>query len=252
MIDRIERLFPVVEVFGPTIQGEGPDAGRPCWFVRLGGCDFRCSWCDSMHAVDPAQVRAAPLLTADDIMGRLDELGAGDGAYIVLSGGNPALHHLDPLIDRLDMRATIAVETQGTIYRDWLRRVSRLIVSPKPPSSGMVSDRHAHQLDQFMGKAIAHHRRSLVPTMALKIVVANDVDYRWAQTVHGRWPEVPFYLSVCTPTPMPANWDDDTIRLAIGDRYGWLAERVAHDPQMADAVVLPQLHVIAWGTRMGV
>ena len=57
--------FPVVEIFGPTVQGEGPDAGVPAYFVRFGGCDFRCSWCDSMHAVDPAEVRAnAERLTA--------------------------------------------------------------------------------------------------------------------------------------------------------------------------------------------
>jgi 7-carboxy-7-deazaguanine synthase len=38
-----EATFPVIEVFGPTVQGEGPDAGRPAYFVRFGGCDYRCS-----------------------------------------------------------------------------------------------------------------------------------------------------------------------------------------------------------------
>ena len=50
----------VVEVFGPTVQGEGPYAGRVCHFLRLGGCDYRCSWCDTPYAVDPAQVRKVP------------------------------------------------------------------------------------------------------------------------------------------------------------------------------------------------
>ena len=53
----------VVETFGPTIQGEGPYAGRVCHFVRFGGCDYRCTWCDSMHAVDPGLVRIADDLT---------------------------------------------------------------------------------------------------------------------------------------------------------------------------------------------
>src|SRR5262249_776223 len=42
----------VSEIFGPTIQGEGVLIGLPTVFVRSGGCDYRCSWCDSMHAVD--------------------------------------------------------------------------------------------------------------------------------------------------------------------------------------------------------
>ena len=44
----------VVEIFGPTIQGEGALIGEPTVFVRTGGCDYRCSWCDSLHAVDSA------------------------------------------------------------------------------------------------------------------------------------------------------------------------------------------------------
>ena len=52
------ETFPVIEIFGPTIQGEGAEAGLPTHFVRLGGCDYRCSWCDTMYAVDPATVRA--------------------------------------------------------------------------------------------------------------------------------------------------------------------------------------------------
>jgi len=51
------RTIPVLEIFGPVIQGEGPLAGQVSHFVRLGLCDYRCSWCDSMFAVDPAQVK---------------------------------------------------------------------------------------------------------------------------------------------------------------------------------------------------
>jgi 7-carboxy-7-deazaguanine synthase len=52
------RTFPVIEIFGPTIQGEGAEAGLSTHFLRVGGCDYRCSWCDTMYAVDPATVRA--------------------------------------------------------------------------------------------------------------------------------------------------------------------------------------------------
>src|SRR4051812_39689210 len=77
---------PVVEIFGPTVQGEGPDIGRPAYFVRFGGCDFRCSWCDSMHAVDPAQVRAGALqLQPAEILARIRDLQDGPD-LVVLSG----------------------------------------------------------------------------------------------------------------------------------------------------------------------
>ena len=44
----------IAEIFGPTIQGEGALIGEPTVFVRTGGCDYRCTWCDSLHAVDSA------------------------------------------------------------------------------------------------------------------------------------------------------------------------------------------------------
>src|SRR5215211_1387636 len=91
------KIFPVIEIFGPTIQGEGAEAGLPCAFVRLGGCDFRCSWCDTMYAVDPAEVRAnATRLNSDQIVSELRGLG-GEYEWVILSGGNPALHDLTEL-----------------------------------------------------------------------------------------------------------------------------------------------------------
>jgi 7-carboxy-7-deazaguanine synthase len=43
----------ISEIFGPTIQGEGSLVGRPTVFVRTGGCDYRCDWCDTLYAVLP-------------------------------------------------------------------------------------------------------------------------------------------------------------------------------------------------------
>src|SRR3954466_2726674 len=86
--------FPVIEIFGPTIQGEGAEAGLPCSFVRLGGCDFRCSWCDTMYAVEPALVRQNAIrMGTSDIVDHIEAL---DGAtrWVIVSGGNPALHEL--------------------------------------------------------------------------------------------------------------------------------------------------------------
>ena len=43
-------MIPVAEIFGPTIQGEGPHVGMKTMFVRVVGCDFKCAWCDSKFA----------------------------------------------------------------------------------------------------------------------------------------------------------------------------------------------------------
>src|SRR3954452_13878114 len=86
------RLLHVVEIFGPTIQGEGAEAGITTHFVRVGGCDFCCSWCDTMSAVDRQIVRAtADKLSSQEIVARVEALD-GRPEWVTFSGGNPALH----------------------------------------------------------------------------------------------------------------------------------------------------------------
>lgn len=240
------KTFPVVETFGPTIQGEGPDAGLPCSFVRFGGCDYRCSWCDSLYAVEPSEVRKAERLDVQQIIGRLPDV-----PRVVLSGGNPALHELGELVDELHrLHRLVSVETQGSVWRDWLMKVDRLVISPKPPSSGMVSDRHDEQTAVFLEEAELHR------AAAVKIVVFAERDYTWAQRFVGLG--LPLYLSVGTPQPPDdfsvddlASWDE-SIREEVCTGYRWLCEKVAGDPLMAHVRVLPQLHVLAWGTARGV
>lgn len=242
--------FPVIEIFGPVVQGEGPAAGRPCYFVRFGGCDYRCSWCDSMYAVDPAEVRAnATRMTHKEIYAAIKALPPGP-SLVILSGGNPALHDLHPLVCELHARGLHAhVETQGSVWRTWLQTVDKLIISPKGPSSGMDTLAHTVQRREFM-EHVYEARRAGVDWVAFKIVVFDDADYAFAGAIHAEYPEVPFYLSVGTPQD---NMHNTTIvRAAVGDRYKWLCGKAQCDPDMSDAVILPQLHVIAHGTERGV
>jgi 7-carboxy-7-deazaguanine synthase len=231
----------VVEVFGPTVQGEGPYAGRVCHFLRLGGCDYRCSWCDTMYAVEPALVRAAEDLDDVGVLERLEDL--APAPMLVISGGNPALWALsDDLVSAvLDRYAIVSVETQGTRWRGWLDRVDCLVVSPKPPSSGMASAAHWHAFDRFMNRAGSH--RGLV----LKVVVFNREDLEWARMVHEVF-GAPLYLSAGTDQ---GAGDAETVA-GVADRFRWLCEEVAETPDLHDATLLPQLHVVAWGTKVGV
>lgn len=239
------KTFPVIEIFGPTIQGEGAEAGVPTHFVRLGGCDYRCSWCDTMYAVDPATVRAtAKRLSGEEIAKALDRL-TGAPRWVTISGGNPALHRLDPLVQRLHACGyLVSVETQGSVWRDWLGDVDRLTVSPKPPSSDMASASHEARFVEFMTTALASPASD---GLVLKIVCFDHSDLVWAQSTAARWAAVPLFLSAGTPIPSPG-----PVREEVGDRYRWLCEQVAGNAQLAHARVLPQLHVIAWKEAVGV
>jgi 7-carboxy-7-deazaguanine synthase len=236
----------VVEIFGPTIQGEGPDAGRPAHFVRFGGCEFRCTWCDSLHAVEPAQLRThAEKLTDDDVLQRVRALPSGP-SLVVLSGGNPALLDLGRLVASLHAaRLDVAVETQGSRWRPWLAAVDRLVVSPKPPSSGMATSHNALNFEAFMEQA---SERARPGACVLKVVVFDERDLDWATALHARRPRVPLFLSPGTDVGL----DEQQTLVRLRRRFAWLAEAVARREGLNDVRVTPQLHVIAWGPVRGV
>jgi 7-carboxy-7-deazaguanine synthase len=235
--------LPVIEIFGPTIQGEGPEAGVPAYFVRFGGCDYRCAWCDSMHAANPAEVRAnAERLTTEQVVQRLGELPVGP-ELVVLSGGNPALLDLGALVFALKSEGRrVAVETQGSRWREWLADVDRLVISPKPPSSGMAGPGEIDAFQVFMNKV------TYASAPVLKIVVFDQVDLDWAAARHHDHPRLPLFLSVGTDIGMG---EGETL-VRLRERYRWLCEAVARRVDLCDTRVQPQLHVIAWGTAQGV
>lgn len=254
------RTVPLMEHFGPVIQGEGYLAGLPTLFLRFGLCDFRCSWCDSKFAVEPEIVkRDARRIPVGELIDEVKALSTTPGMWITLSGGNPAMHDLDDFVtDAHQSGYRVSVETQGSIWRPWLAQVDHLTISPKPPSSGMVNPKNSRQLERFLSMAfdlMPHTRRSL------KIVVFDEEDYQWARGIILREPREALwqtFLSVGTPTV--SEWDsevvkgtsDTAVRDQVGDGYRWLCERVTADPAMVNVRVLPQLHVIAFGHLRGV
>lgn len=197
--DRIRPpvMYPVVEVFGVTVQGEGRWVGTPTHFVRFGGCDYRCGHakdesgkfatepthafvCDSLYAVIPEQVRAnAVFMNPELICAALAAL-PGDPGKVVLSGGNPALLPLAPLITDLHNRGyQVAMETQGSRCRSWLDDLDLLTVSPKPPSSGMETDW------EVLDRVVANRTCPI----DLKIVIFDEADLSYAKDVFRRYPE---------------------------------------------------------------
>ena len=169
-----EKTYPVVELFGPTIQGEGAMTGTPSHFLRFGGCPLRCSWCDSMHAVDPRQVKAnATYLTIDQIVTQVSNL--PKCGWITLTGGDPCIHQdLEPMIYNYNYHGMlVAVETQGTLFPDWLEHCDRITFSPKAPSSGNVVA-VGPIADWLREKEVAPQ------SLCIKVVVSNDEDLEYA------------------------------------------------------------------------
>src|SRR5919204_789570 len=86
----------VAEVFGPTFQGEGPSLGRLCGFVRLGGCNLQCTWCDTPYTWDWTGVTGRaydPRVelkqhSTSDVLAELDAMGV---PMVVITGGAPPL-----------------------------------------------------------------------------------------------------------------------------------------------------------------
>lgn len=230
--------FPIAEIFGPTIQGEGPDAGRLANFVRFGGCDYRCSWCDSMHAVKPDAVRKLPRYDADEIVGRVSAL-PHHANYVVLSGGNPALYNLWDVVQKLKtLKMKVAVETQGTLWRPWLNLCDRIVISPKPPSSRMHDDETHFSYHTFLEEAKFVSYKS-----AIKVPIADLEDLDWAANLHRQYSQFPFFLSIVTN---PRNTRDDLI-----GRWEWLIG-AASSKGLTDVNILPQLHAVIWGHKLGV
>ena len=240
-----EAKIKISEIFGPTIQGEGVLIGLPTVFVRTGGCDYRCSWCDSLHAVDPEYRTEWTPMTTSAVWDKITNLSGGQPVTVSLSGGNPAIQPFGPLIDRGHAAGyRFALETQGSVAKAWFADVDTLVLSPKPPSSGMDTDWAA--FDKCI-KAAGPDQQ-----MVLKVIVFDEADYLYAKEAAGRYPALPVYLQPGNHTPPPADDDDFIVdHDGLMDRMHWLVDKVTAD-RWFDARVLPQLHVLLWGNKRGV
>src|SRR5215472_17562041 len=177
------KKIPLVEVFGPTVQGEGAVIGQLTYFLRFGLCDYACTMCDSMHAVDPAQVKKnATWLTQEQIYQAFTlQNDAPNVRWITYSGGNPCIHDLSELTIALRSRGyKIAVETQGTFAPQWLWKTNIVTVSPKGPGMG---EKFEHNVFRKFFDVTHQH-----PGFNVKIVVFGEEDLEFARTIIQDYP----------------------------------------------------------------
>lgn len=256
----------VAEIFGTTLQGEGALVGRQTVFVRTGGCDFRCSWCDSLHAVLMKHRQQWDEVSAEHVLARVMALTFGRPILITLSGGNPALQPLAPLIDLgREHGFTFALETQGSIAKPWFHKLDHLILSPKPPSSGMRfrPSRLQDCLDAARVRRFIRRDDEPETEISLKVVVLTEEDYVFARAVYQDFATpngIPFFITPGNHTPpsrLSANHKDEItgdgeIDLdGIRRRTEWLIERCRRDG-FSEAAIIPQMHTLLWHNRQGV
>lgn len=235
--------IPVLEIFGPTIQGEGMVIGQKTMFVRTAGCDYSCSWCDSAFTWDGTGKDLIKQMTAEEIWTELKRLGGDRFSFVTISGGNPALlKKLDDLIVLLKKNSIkIGLETQGSKWQEWFYQIDELTISPKPPSSMMNTNYEI--LDDIIYKLEKH-------SISLKVVIFEDEDFNYAKRLHQRYPSVPFFLQVGNDDITTA--DQDRLVNSLIEKYSWLIDKVVADEELNNVKVLPQLHTYIWGNKRGV
>jgi len=231
----------IVEIFGPTIQGEGPYIGQICTFVRTAGCDNNCKWCDTKYAQSED---TGEQMTIESIVREVREINT---EHVVITGGNPALQYkLKELCIALRAEGYfVQIETQGTRFNQGFYVANTINLSPKPLSSNnalpytqlekLIEDLQLHRVD-----------------VNLKIVIFNHRDIEYAETIHMMHPDVPMTLQVGNPNvdSKQDNHPDDILSLLVS--YHGLIERIATMDTMNDVRILPQMHTLLYGNRRGV
>jgi 7-carboxy-7-deazaguanine synthase len=147
------RLLPVVEEFF-TLQGEGYQTGKAAYFIRIGGCDVGCSWCDSRFSWNP---KLHPMVNTDDIIEHVSKSGTDS---VVVTGGEPLMWNLDYLCAGLKkININTFIETSGAYpisgQWDWI------CLSPKknmPPVGNICQN-----ADE------------------LKVIIQTKNDFSWAE-----------------------------------------------------------------------
>jgi 7-carboxy-7-deazaguanine synthase len=172
--------LPMVEIF-ETVEGEGTRAGFPTVFVRLFGCNLRCTWCDTKYSYPPEE--ADSVMSIGEIV---DEVSHYRSRHICLTGGEPLLYGEKSLalihaLLELEHLMDLHIETNGAIdLTMFLEGVAspkvRYIMDFKLPDSGE------------MDKMIVSNLSKLRQQDELKFVIGSDEDFRVAVEVLERYP----------------------------------------------------------------
>jgi 7-carboxy-7-deazaguanine synthase len=204
----------VSEIF-LSLQGEGLDAGLPTVFLRLSGCNLRCSYCDTTYAFHGGED-----LGNDEIISRISALGC---KRVCMTGGEPLLQDIYPLCRRLKENGIwIKLETNGSLpFRR--KHFDAVDMDIKTPSSGESAKMRFSNIDRLRKKD------------ELKFVISEREDYEYSKDVLER------FEPKCNVIFQPS--------------YGVLRPEVLAGWILDDRISVRleiQLHKLLWGDRRGV
>lgn len=202
-----------------SLQGESTRVGLPTVFVRLTGCPLRCRWCDTEHAFSGGQWQ-----TLDDI---LVEVARHETPYVCVTGGEPLAQKpcLALLTALCDAGYSVSLETSGALDISAVDpRVARIMDLKAPSSNESAKNR----LENLAG---------LRQSDEIKIVLADEADYRWAhEMIHAQ-----NLADRCPVLLSPVQGELSPASLAA-----WILRD--HLPVRMQL----QMHRVIWGDRTGV
>lgn len=191
-------VLDVVEIFA-TLQGEGPQAGHPAVFVRLGGCNLACAFCDTEFERFEPMERQAIVQRVTDLAGRVCSL-------VVITGGEPLRQPIAPLCEAMIAAGfTVQIETNGTLWRDLPEEVL-VVCSPK------ASDGQYHPIRPDV----------LARAQALKFLIsADDTAYADVPDVGQEAFGVPVYVQPIDAYDAPRNEANKARAAMLAQMHGY-------------------------------
>lgn len=224
-------MIAINEVFGPTIQGEGPTAGQPSIFLRTAGCNLSCGWCDTPYSWDWKRYSKSKEVHKRDIEDVVQAITSkGKGPLLVITGGEPMLQQkpLLEIIRRLrewNPALRVQVETNGTILPLDTYKIL-YVVSPKLSGSNQPP----------------------VPVETMRVWGRIGAHFKWVVSKREEITEIQESI-MDAHIPLSKVWvmpeGTDTRQLDL--RLSWLAEEAAHRGWN----VSDRLQVRAWGQERG-
>ena len=205
-------MLKINEIYA-SIQGESSHTGLPCIFIRLTGCNLRCSWCDTAYAF-----YAGNDLTIEETLQKVDTFGL---PLVEITGGEPLLQEdVYPLMEALLKKGyRVMLETSGALPIDKVPQRVIKILDIKCPGSGEEKKNHLENL------------KLLSPHDEVKFVLLDRADYEWSRDLLRKYDLAPSTQVLFSPV-----YD----KLNLKDLVQWiLADRLPVRLQT-------QLHKVIW------
>lgn len=199
-----------VQSIFPTLQGEGPYAGVPSVFVRLGGCNLACSFCDT-------EFESYEQKRLGDIISTVKQLAEDEGLrvrhLVVITGGEPFRQNIAPLCEALlAEKFKVQIETNGTLYRELPKDVD-IICSPKNTGAGYFPVRED----------------LLARVNAFKFIIAKgNPHYDHVADVGQNRFATPVYVQPMDEYQEGKNADNLSLALALATKHGYLLSLQLH------------------------